>query len=340
MAGTQDVTVEEVARTAGVSASTVSRVFNSNPDIADETAAMVRSVAARLGYRRVTLRGRPAAWKTQRTNTIAFLVPDVHQEALRTVLMGRILEGIESSLRAQRLSLMLAGLSANRQLPACLEPPCVDGLIVRMVGLGASLSRLERQLPDLPRVWVLEPPAPPAKGDLVHVDNDAVARLALTHFLEVGCRAVAVWNPLPQHPAARARASAFCKVASASAVDTTVHAGRGGLARLAQGLRSARKPVGLFVPIGDEQVDALYHLLERLTLRTGRDVLVVACDNDLARAAALDPQGSSIDIRGEEIGKAATELLVWHLANPHEPARRVLVEPRLVAHKGDRVGGH
>jgi DNA-binding LacI/PurR family transcriptional regulator len=208
-----------------------------------------------------------------------------------------------------------------------------------MVGVGASLSRLEQQLPDLPRVWVLEPPASPTKGDLVHVDNDAVAHLAFEQLQESACQAMAVWDSMPQHPASKARTTAFRTCASASGVEAMVFAGLSGLAELAKWLRSARKPLGVFVPIGDEQADALHHLLERLGLRIGRDVQVVACDNDLARAATLAPQQLSIDIRGEKIGKTAAELLVWRLANPHEPQHCVLVEPRLVAHKCSRMGG-
>ena len=46
------VNVNAVAKAAGVSPSTVSRVFNNNPDIAVETAERVRKEAKRLGVQR------------------------------------------------------------------------------------------------------------------------------------------------------------------------------------------------------------------------------------------------------------------------------------------------
>lgn len=331
------VNVHAVAKAAGVSPSTVSRVFNNNPDIAQETADRVRKEAQRLGYKRTSTAGRPANWKTKHTGNIAVLVPDVHQEAMRTVLMGRLLEGVEGVLRTQRLNLLLAGLGPGESLPPCLEPPQVDGLLIRMVRVGTSLPAFERRLPDLPRVWMLEPPAPPAKGDVVHADNEAVAHQALRHLVEKGCKHAVLFLAIPDHHAGRDRAEAFLHAAprvgvNATAIDDLEKL----LAQRARQAKTDREPTGFFLPLGDAHTESLYRGLVGRGLYQADHTPIVSCNNDPTRLAALDPRLANIDIRAEEIGKAAAELLLWRIKNPNETQRRMLIVPRLVEYGNAR----
>lgn len=325
------VTVNAVAKAAGVSPSTVSRVFNNNPDIASETAERVRKEAKRLGYQRTSARGRPANWKTKRTGNIAFLVPDVHQEAMRTILMGRLLEGAEGVLRTKRLNLLLAGLGPGEALPPCLEPPQVDGLLIRMVRTGTSLPAFERRLPDLPRVWMLEPPSPPARGDVVHPDNEAVAHQALRYLVDKGCKRAVVYQAIPDHHAARDRAEAFLRAAPRLGLNATAIEDLEKLfAQLARHAKADSDPTGFFLPLGDTHAENLYRGLVGRGLYQADHTPIVSCNNDPARLAALDPRLANIDIRAEEIGKAAAELLLWRILNPNETQRRVLIVPRLL----------
>jgi DNA-binding LacI/PurR family transcriptional regulator len=326
------INVHAVAKAAGVSASTVSRVFNNNPDIAAETAERVRREAERLGYKRTSTRGRPANWKTKRTGNIAVLVPDVQQEALRTPLMGRLLEGADLALRTQHLNLLLAGLGVGEALPPCLEPPQVDGMLIRMLRIGSSLPAFEARLPDLPRVWMLEPETTPAAGDIVHADNEAVASRALRYLVDKGCRRMIVYQALPKHHASRDRAEAFVRAAPNAAAEAVAC---GGLTEVLQLYRKLTRAnvgaVGFFLPLGDDHTESIYRALVDAGLFRRSRTPIVSCNNDPARLAALDPHLPNIDIRGEEIGKAAAELLLWRIQNPKEPQRRVLIVPTLVA---------
>jgi DNA-binding LacI/PurR family transcriptional regulator len=63
---------------------------------------------------------------------------------------------------------------------------------------------------------------------------------------------------------------------------------------------------------------------------------IVSCNNDPTRLSALDPRLANIDIRAEEIAKAAAELLIWRIQNLKEPQRRVLIVPVLVEYGDER----
>jgi len=325
------VNVHAVAKAAGVSPSTVSRVFNNNPDIAPETAERVRREAKRLGYQRTSSRGRPANWKTKRTGNVAVLVPDVQQEAMRTILMGRLLEGAESVLRSKRLNLLLAGLGPGESLPPCLEPPQVDGLLIRMLRIDRSLPAFERRLPDLPRVWMLEPSSPPTKGDVVHADNEAVAHKALRYLTDKGCRRAVVYQAMPRHHASRDRTEAFLRAAPRVGLRVTATDDLKDLLARQRASKSDRTATGFFLPLGDEHTENLYRGLVGRGLYQVDHTDIVSCNNDPARLAALDPRLANIDIRAEEIGRAAAELLIWRILHPKEPQRRVLIVPTLTA---------
>ncbi|MCC6804846.1 MAG: LacI family DNA-binding transcriptional regulator, partial [Anaerolineae bacterium] len=81
----QRVTIEDVAREAGVSMMTVSRVINGTGRISDETREYVREVATRLGYRP----NRAArTLVTNRTLMVGCVVPDITNPYFSEIFQG------------------------------------------------------------------------------------------------------------------------------------------------------------------------------------------------------------------------------------------------------------
>ncbi|HUH96290.1 MAG TPA: LacI family DNA-binding transcriptional regulator, partial [Anaerolineales bacterium] len=68
------VTIQDVARTAGVSVSTVSRVLNGKVDVASETQDHVRSVIERLGY---TSSLAARSMRSLKKNLVGLIMPDI-----------------------------------------------------------------------------------------------------------------------------------------------------------------------------------------------------------------------------------------------------------------------
>ncbi|HML20674.1 MAG TPA: LacI family DNA-binding transcriptional regulator [Aggregatilinea sp.] len=120
------ITLDDVAREAGVSTMTVSRVINNSGRISDATRERVREVIARLDYRP----SRAArALVTSRTMMIAAVVPDITNP-----YFSEIVQGIESVAWEQGYSVLLVNtdetLSRERAALGQLEDSTVDGLIV------------------------------------------------------------------------------------------------------------------------------------------------------------------------------------------------------------------
>ncbi|MEU5259822.1 LacI family DNA-binding transcriptional regulator [Amycolatopsis sp. NPDC021455] len=118
-------TIYDVARSAGVATSTVSRAFSRPGRVSAKTAARVRAVAAELGYRVAPLAGRPPAG---RTATVALVVSDV----TNPVYFG-IVRAVETAAAAAGYTVLLGSARESDEVErAILERtlPTVDGVVL------------------------------------------------------------------------------------------------------------------------------------------------------------------------------------------------------------------
>ena len=79
------VTVEDVAREAGVSAMTVSRVVNGKAGVAERTRLRVENAIRKLGYRRNVL---ARSLKAQTSHAIGLIVPDITNPYFPEIVRG------------------------------------------------------------------------------------------------------------------------------------------------------------------------------------------------------------------------------------------------------------
>ncbi|WP_319478321.1 LacI family DNA-binding transcriptional regulator [Marispirochaeta aestuarii] len=96
------VTIKDVARLAGVSTATASRVLNHDRRIAPETFKSVSEVIAASGYRRNTI---ARSLKTSRSHAVGFLTPEIAND-----FFIYIAEGVEERLQAEGYSLIICRL--------------------------------------------------------------------------------------------------------------------------------------------------------------------------------------------------------------------------------------
>jgi LacI family transcriptional regulator len=325
------MSIADVSRTAGVSMATVSRVLNRHPHVSSEKMIAVKAAIQSTGY---APRGRHQRESIQRrcglrTGQIAVLFPDVNQRALYTRLSGRLLHGIENALQRRGLTMVVTSLAENGEMPPCVARGKVDGVIVRNI---ARSHDAERVRPEIPAVWMFQAPFDQLDAhDAVLEDNHRVAKLAVDYFADRGHRKLAVIDLKPWHPSLRARrlffedeaAVAGLQVRSVSAV---LHEARSAIEKL---MSSSDRPSGLFVTGGDDEFTDVHRVLLDLGLRHGREVDVLPVNHDAERLATIDPLMANIDIRSENVGSAAVDLLLWRLEHPTEYPRGILISPVL-----------
>src|SRR5437762_10751403 len=127
--------IKDVAREAGVSVATVSRVFNDSGRVSEETRRRVRAVAEKL---RFWPNGTARSLITNRTHALGVLLPDLHGE-----FFSEVIRGIDSAARQRRLHLLVSSYgTASDDLLAALRTVRgrVDGLIVMAPDVGVSVA--------------------------------------------------------------------------------------------------------------------------------------------------------------------------------------------------------
>lgn len=179
--------MHDVARAAGVSHQTVSRVLNDHPSVRPETRERVQAAIAELGYRRNPI---ARALVTRQTHTIGVLAP-------ASTLFGpaSLVIAVEQAARSHGWYVSLASLSD-------FDPPSVasaiehflgqqvDGLVV-VAPVPSAVEACSAAALGVPTVMVATDAEPSAGFDVVAIDQEEGARLAVRHLLGLGHRTVA-----------------------------------------------------------------------------------------------------------------------------------------------------
>jgi DNA-binding LacI/PurR family transcriptional regulator len=348
------MSIVEVAKIAGTSHTTVSRVINGKPGVADDTAQAVRLAMEQIGYKPPTLRRGPKIRRPNGLNTrmIGVLLVGFETDLLHEPLVAEVIESVERTLREHQLGLVFGQVVGGERPPQNISKGTVDGLLM----LGQIPEKeLRKRFEVLPTVWLLTKRGSQADwGDRIRPDNAKSAEIAAEYLLDRGHRNLAFINPMPSHPAFVARQIAFRKFAEAHGAKVDVIEGYTMEGRddapelpwrtacnllsneiidelVERMLSRSPRPTGIFVP-ADLVTAMVQRSLERHGVGVGKDVEIISCDNEQAALAGLDPRPTTVDLRPEVIGRRAVEQLLRRIEKPSEPiCADIRVAPRLAA---------
>lgn len=177
-------TLADVARLAGVSAMTVSRVINDARSVSEPTQARVRTAMTQLRYRPNPLaRGLARG----RSHTIGVVTFDTDQFGPASTLLS-----IERAARSRGYGVTIAAIEradrdAVRQAVLLLGDRLVDGLVViaPFIDTDGALVGLDRRVPV-----VLAEAGSPREAPVVGINQVEGARLATQHLLDLGHQTV------------------------------------------------------------------------------------------------------------------------------------------------------
>lgn len=181
-------TIEDVARRAGVSTATVSRVVNKTGPVAEATAKRVRTVVAELNY---TPNAAARGLASRKTNTIGLIVREISGHFFQPMLRG-----IETGVRESGFDLLIHSthiLSGDdNPLPNYpLSEHNADGLLVFTDSVDdGELRRLHRL--QFPIVLLHQSPPQGLRIPCVTIENKTGARCMVDYLIEVrGFRRIA-----------------------------------------------------------------------------------------------------------------------------------------------------
>ncbi len=324
-------TLDDVARTAGVSRSTASRAINGGERVSPEAQAAVEDAVARLGY----APNRAArSLVTRRTDSIALVVPEPDARILTDPFLAGVLRGVSEGLTGTELQLVLLLARADEHpshIGRYLRSGHVDGAIV------TSHHRDDQLEPELagsrlPAVFVGRPFEPEGLH-YVDVDNVAGARAATHRLVERGCRRIAtITGPLDMTTSFDRLEGWRNELAEAGLPDDAVAHGDftvgGGAAAMEQILEKHPDVDGLFAA-SDLMATGAMEVLRGHGRSMPDDVKIVGFDG-LGAGERTTPRLTTVEQPLVQMVSAATSMLLDLLAGTRVAGEPLIFRTRLI----------
>jgi LacI family transcriptional regulator len=361
------VTIRDVARAAGVSVATVSRVLNDSGPVHEDTRRRVTDAARTLRY---VPHGGARSLITRRTDSVGVLLPDLYGE-----FFSEVLRGLDLTARQQGFHLLVSGSHSDRaEMAAALRAMRgrVDGLVIMApdIDVHALLATLPGDQPVVLLNCATTPrdegaraggdgapssgsgspspsPSPSAAAaagthalvDAITFDNAGGARRMVRHLLGHGHDGVAIICGAAQNNDARERLRGYHAALRDAGIaprpewevagDFTEGGGYEATRAL---LRLDPRPTAIFAANDSMALGALGALHEA-GLHVPDDVAVAGFD-DIPLARFARPALSSVHVPIAELGERAMARLLQAMANPgtHRPRQEVLDTTLVIRH--------
>jgi LacI family transcriptional regulator len=325
-------TMRDVARLAGVSAKTVSRVFNDDPHVTAETRERVRWAMQKLNYVPNLL---ARSFRAGADDAIGLAVPDIADPFFAAISGSVEVDLVGRGMAVVITSLFHGGrgtLAAERERAAleALLRRQISGLIVACV--SEDQSYLAPWQERTPMVFVDRAPKR-LSGVYVIEDDLGGAREAVTHLARHGHRRVAFLDVTTPVTTTRRRLKGYRSALAENELDTSQdlvcmpsESPDEAAADLVKRLAAPNPPTAVF----SSNILCTMALVRALRQADRTDVAVVGF-GDFPMASVLTPAVTVVDQDPARLGHIAVERLLQRIEEPNaEPRRRTVLPVRLI----------
>jgi len=323
-------TIQDVARDAGVSTATVSRVFSAPELVVEATRRKVMEAVNRLGYEPNFA---AKSLRTLRTEKILVTVPDISNP-----FFSQVIRGVEEAALAAGYSVLLGDTrheeAREEQYAAMFRRKEADGLIF----LG---HRLPDVLADM--VAAKGPKTPIVNGcefrpglavSSAHIDNAAAAAEVVDYLYGLGHTRIGVVTGPLASPISSDRLAGVLSAAQRHSRASALRMAIGdfsiesGVRQTGELLDEPGRPTAIFC-FSDEMAMGALEAIRQRGLRCPQDVSLVGFD-DIRFAQYLHPQLTTVSQPKEQIGHEVVRLLMDILAGRATALQNVTLPHQLV----------
>jgi DNA-binding LacI/PurR family transcriptional regulator len=326
---TRRPTMRDVARVAGVSLMTVSRVVNREPGVQPETAAKVERAIRQLGYHRNDA-ARQLRRHSEPTHTIGLLVDDIANPFFATLARA-----VEDAARLHSCVVLIGSsndsLAREREVIAAFCARRVDGVI--LVPAAGSHRYLRAQQELGVKIVCVDRPAAHLVVDTVLVDNRHGAYAAVRHLIGQGHRRIGYLGDREDIWAVRERYAGFAEALAEEGLapdPALVRHGLRGRAEAAQAaaalVRQPEPPTAIFA--SNDLVTM--GVIDGLQGDGAARVALIGFD-EFPLADKLSPPVTVVAQDPAAIGATAAQLLFARINGDTSPPRDVVLLTRLLA---------
>ncbi len=325
------LTLEEIAKQAGVSRSTVSRVINNQPNVDPDTRARVLTITQNLNYQpNIAARGLAAG----RTRILGLVIPMGVSTLFADPYFPLLTQGISSACNANDYSVMLWLAEPEyerRTIRQILQGGLIDGVIVASSLLNDPVVKALSKR-GLPFIMIGRDPAN-LRVSYVDVDNQNSAREMVAHLLRLGYQRVATIAGPKDMIAGVDRLQGYLTALRERGLaqdPNLIVSGdfteAGGYAAMQRLLPFA--PDAVFAASDTMAVGALRAVREA-GKRVPDDIAIAGFD-DMPFAARTDPPLTTVRQPIQRAGFVAAETLIDLITHPGDEPRRIILPTELV----------
>ncbi|WP_026697447.1 catabolite control protein A [Alkalicoccus chagannorensis] len=189
-----NITIYDVAREAGVSMATVSRVVNGNPNVKPTTRKKVMEAIDRLGYRpNAVARG----LASKRTTTVGVIIPDIS-----SIFFSELARGIEDIATMYKYNIILSNSDQNKDKEIHLINTMLEKQVDGIVFMGGEITPEHEETFQKSPVPVVLSATIDEKKELpsVNIDYSSAAYDAVTALINHGHKRIGMLSGTLEDP--------------------------------------------------------------------------------------------------------------------------------------------
>ena len=320
-------TIEDVARSAGVSTASVSRALSGARPVRSDTLHRVTAAAKELNYK---VNPVSSALRGKVTRTVGMVVPDIHNP-----FFPEVVKAVEDALHQSGIGLFLCDANDSPEVEAerlaALLARSVDGLIVSPVDAVKSRSAVAAAAKRVPLVQIDRQVN--VESDMVLVDHRRGIQLVVDHLVEQGRSSFVFVTTAARSSIATERLEAYVRCVKPVDRGSASRVMAGDLS-IAWGKEAAARLVAGHCP---QAVICANDLLAVGVLRTFRiegvrvpeDVAVTGYD-DSPFADVVEPRLTTIRQPLGALGQEAVRFIISAIESPGSPRRELRLLPELI----------
>jgi LacI family transcriptional regulator len=314
---------------AGVSYSTVSRVVNGYEHVNEATRARVQAAMRELGYvAHVTAR----ALASGRTQAIGLLAQEIDNPFFSVVI-----KGVDQAVSSADYDLLLCTTHSRREKEAAyvarLSHGMVDGLLIVLpTGLPEYVAQLRHE--RYPFVLIDHDSDAPG-CNVVNAANRDGTREGVAYLIGLGHRRIGFVTGRPDVGATHARLAGYRDALAEAGVEVEESLVVEGDFLEARGYEAARRLLALADPptaifaSSDAAAFGVLAAARDAGLQVPRELSVLGFD-DIVEAAYVGAALSTVRQPLREMGRVAVQRLMTLLADPSQPAERIVMPTELI----------
>ena len=327
-------TLADVARAAGVSPMTVSRVMNDGSKVRIQTREKVEAAIAKLRY---TPNRAAQSLAGAGTLRIALLYSNPSAAYLSRFLLGGLEQArhsdtqllLENCSNAKEAVKLIDALIASGAKGIILSPPLCDD--------PTLLKHLETH--DI-AACIVANWRPKGSFDVIRIDDIKAACEMTSHLIKQGHRRIAFIKGDPAHRAAEQRYTGYCKALDKAGINIDPQLIIDGLFTFQSGMHAAEELLSLSVPptaifaSNDDMAAAAITVAQRLHFIVPDDISICGFD-DTDFASSIWPELTTIHQPIADMARIAVDILTQNIRNPENPKGETVLPYRLIKRGSD-----